>query len=317
VVTNFAAKHRYFVFEDPTTALDHNLYVIGVDDAFVLGVLSSAVHVSWMLRAGSTLEDRPLWINSTCFLPYVFPSDDTGLTTDLSTRIRTLAEQLDAHRKSRQAEHPELTLTGMYNVLEKLRTGEALTAKDKLAHTQGLVSVLKSLHDDLDAAVLAAYGWQDLQAALADHTQPEARAAAVETLLERLVALNAKRAAEEAAGHVRWLRPDFQQRGAGVQAGIDVSVETESATDSGEPSEPAAPAPAVPKRPWPSGLPEQIKAVAELLTSSPGALALPDIEARFTARGRWRERLPTILDTLEAVGRARRAGPAGLHWQGA
>ena len=311
VVTNFAAKHRYFVFEDPTTALDHNLYVIGVDDAFVLGVLSSAVHVSWMLRAGSTLEDRPLWINSTCFLPYVFPSDDTGLTTDLSTRIRTLAEQLDAHRKSRQAEHPELTLTGMYNVLEKLRTGEALTAKDKLAHTQGLVSVLKSLHDDLDAAVLAAYGWQDLQAALADHTQPEARAAAVETLLERLVALNAKRAAEEAAGHVRWLRPDFQQRSTGVQVGMDVSPEAEA------PAEPAAPAPAVPKRPWPSGLPEQIKAVAELLASSPGALALPDIEARFTARGRWRERLPTILDTLEAVGRARRAGPAGLHWQGA
>ena len=56
--------------------------------------------------------------------------------------------------------------------------------------------------------------------------------------------------------------------------------------------------------------------MAELLASSPGALALPDIEARFTARGRWRERLPTILDTLEAVGRARRAGPGDQVWQG-
>ena len=216
---------------------------------------------------------------------------------------------MDAHRKTQQAAHPELTLTGMYNVLEKLRAGEALNAKDKLTHTQGLVSVLKSLHDDLDAAVLAAYGWQDLQAALADHTQPETRATAVETLLERLVALNARRAAEEAAGHVRWLRPDFQQRGAGVQAGIDVSPEAEG------PAEPAAPAPAVPKRPWPSGLPEQIKAVAELLASSPGALALPDIEARFTARGRWRERLPTILDTLEALGRAKQTPGTQPRWQ--
>jgi hypothetical protein len=40
----------------------------------------------------------------------------------------------------------------------------------------------------------------------------------VETLLQRLVALNAKRAAEEAAGTVRWLRPEFQQRSAASQA---------------------------------------------------------------------------------------------------
>ena len=29
-------------------------------------------------------------------------------------------------------------------------------------------------------------------------------------IVRRLVALNAARAAEEAAGHVRWLRPDYQ-----------------------------------------------------------------------------------------------------------
>ena len=46
----------------------------------------------------------------------------------------------------------------MYNVLEALRAGRELTAKEKPIHTQGLVSVLKELHDELDAAVLAAYG---------------------------------------------------------------------------------------------------------------------------------------------------------------
>jgi hypothetical protein len=61
----------------------------------------------------------------------------------------------------------------------------------------------------------------------------------------------------------------------------------------------------MPRRPWPAGLPEQIKAVAELLAASPQPLALADLEARFQARGRWRERLPTILDTLVALGRAR------------
>lgn len=156
-------------------------------------------------------------------------------------------------------------MTGLYNVLDKLRKAEPLTAKDKLIHTQGLVSVLKSLHDDIDAAVLQAYGWADLQGALADWTQPDARAAAVETLLERLVALNARRAAEEASGLVRWLRPDFQQRGTATQQRMDVD------TDDDQAPEAKAPAPTVAKRPWPTGLPEQIKAVAEVLAASPRA----------------------------------------------
>jgi hypothetical protein len=192
--------------------------------------------------------------------------------------------------------------------------------------------VLASLHDELDAAVLAAYGWTDLQSALADHAQAEARvqarAAAVETLLERLVALNAKRAAEEAAGTVRWLRPEFQQRaqgGAAAQAtmdmgadGADAAGEADKEGAGGQPVPAARAAPAAPivKRPWPAGLPEQIKAVAEVLAASGRALALADLEARFSARGRWRERLPTILATLEALGRARRSGVQGERWQG-
>ena len=56
--------------------------------------------------------------------------------------------------------------------------------------------ILKELHDRLDALVLEAYGWP---ADLGD-----------EQILERLVALNAARAAEEKAGTVRWLRLDYQ-----------------------------------------------------------------------------------------------------------
>lgn len=52
------------------------------------------------------------------------------------------------------------------NVLEKLRVGEPLTEKERETHGQGLVSVLRELHDALDGAVLAAYGWSDLGPAL-------------------------------------------------------------------------------------------------------------------------------------------------------
>ena len=64
------------------------------------------------------------------------------------------------------------------------------------ANEQGQVGVLKDLHDDLDAAVLAAYGWEG--------------AGSKDELLIRLVALNLKRAIEEKTGPVRWLRPEFQ-----------------------------------------------------------------------------------------------------------
>src|SRR5205823_6292377 len=51
------------------------------------------------------------------FHPFPFP-DCSELHRD---HIRKIAEELDAHRKRVQAQHPGLTLTGMYNVLEKLR----------------------------------------------------------------------------------------------------------------------------------------------------------------------------------------------------
>lgn len=43
-------------------------------------------------------------------------------------------------------------------VLAALREGRVLSAKEKTQHTQGLVGVLRGLHDELDAAVLCAYG---------------------------------------------------------------------------------------------------------------------------------------------------------------
>jgi hypothetical protein len=54
----------------------------------------------------------------------------------------------------------------MYNVLEQLRRSEPPGQKDKVIHEQGLVSVLRQLHDELDAAVLAAYGLGGLTEAL-------------------------------------------------------------------------------------------------------------------------------------------------------
>ena len=134
-----------------------------------------------------------------CFDPFPFPACDALA----QARIRLISEALDAHRKRVQSQNPGLTLTGMYNVLEKLRANESLNTKEQQIHDAGLVSVLRQLHDDLDAAVFAAYGWPP--------TLTDAE------ILERLVALNAERAKEEASGLVRWGRADYQNPG-GTQA---------------------------------------------------------------------------------------------------
>lgn len=290
IATVETAKHRVFTFLDAAILPDHKLVAIAAADALHLGVLSSRLHVEWALASGGTLEDRPVYSKSRCFDPFPFPDLDPAGA--LAERIRTLAEQIDAHRKAQLAAYPDATLTATYNVLEKLRSGETLTAKEKAVHEHGLVGVLKSMHDELDAAVLQAYGWVDL-------TLP----ADTDTLLVRLVELNARRAAEEAAGTVRWLRPEFQQRQGG-QAIIDAQDETETSEG---PQEVAVEPPTkmLPVRAWPGGLPEQIKAVAEVLAQVGRSLDLEEIAAHFAARGRWRDRLPMLLDALVALGRLR------------
>lgn len=55
-----------------------------------------------------------------------------------------------------------------------------------------------------------------------------------------------------------------------------------------------------------AGLTEQIKAVAEVLARSGRSLALDEVAAHFSGRGRWRDRPPTLLDTLVALGRLHR-----------
>jgi len=302
ILTPETAKHRVFELQVLPFCPDHSIYAICTDDGFVLGVLSSIVHATWALRAGSTLEDRPRWRNLTCFEPFPFPAANDAQ----ATRIRNLAEQLDAHRKRQQAQHADLTLTGIYNVLEKLRSGEALTPKERTIHDHGLVSVLRELHDELDRAVFDAYGWNDLAAVLVGRPgattplpdKPADQAAAEEELLARLVRLNAERAAEEARGRVRWLRPEFQnpqgaRQATPPQGEIEAEVEQEAMVA------------ASPRRPWPAALPEQIRAVAEIVAARPGGTTLDELAAAFTGRGAWKKRLPTIVESLEALGRVR------------
>jgi hypothetical protein len=171
----------------------------------------------------------------------------------------------------------------MYNVLEKLRSGEPLSEEEKVIYQEGLVSVLKKYQDDLDTAVFDAYGWPH------DLSDDE--------ILRRLVELNHERAEEEKRGVIRWLRPEYQN-----PAGLRTATATQSALPI-EREVPESPAVKVAKRPWPRTLPDQAQAVRAVLAENSTGLT-PDQLARLFLRANTKL-VSDLLQTLVSLGQAR------------
>ena len=191
------AKHRVFQFIDADIVCDDKVVIIATDSPFVLGVLQSRCHTEWATRVGGWLGlgNDPVYVKSKCFDAFPFPD----ATPAQREAIGTLADELDATRKAALAEHPRLTMTGLYNLVALIRAETSLTPAQEADARDARAWIVRDLHDRLDVAVAAAYGWP------ADLPPTE--------IVARLVALNAERAAEEKAGHVRWLRPVYQARG--------------------------------------------------------------------------------------------------------
>jgi hypothetical protein len=244
-----------------------------------MSVASSRCHVTWSNAIGGRVGkgNDPVYNNTFCFDPFPFPDPPA----ELKARLGALGEELDATRKRVLAEHPDLTLTGLYNVLEKLKAGTALTAADEDVKQRGLVLILRELHQQIDDLTADAYGWP--------------RDLADEQILERLVALNAERAKEEAAGHVRWLRPDYQiprfAKGAVAKSG---ELELDD-----------APAPAAKGLPaFPTDRYEQPLAVEAALAAAGQPLDAAALARRFKGAGKRREqRIVQVLGTLARYGR--------------
>lgn len=166
----------------------------------------------------------------------------------------------------------------MYNVLEKLRAGERIEGKDKEVYDQGLIGILKDLHDQIDAAVATAYGWP---ADLSD-----------EAILKLLVDLNRERAAEEAAGHVRWLRPEYQN-----PPGETAAAKESGKRDLGDKQVTGE------IYAWPKALPLQVAFVRNALTEL-GEGDTEDVAKQF--KGAKRKTVADILESLAALGYVRR-----------
>lgn len=299
--TTEASQYRYFVpLRWPDNLIDGGVVAVALDGDDAFAVLSSRCHVAWCLVTGGRLESRPRYQIETVFDPFPFPS----LSETARKKLAALGAQLMAIRSDVQAKHKSLKLTDIYAVLEEARKpSPELTSRQKAIYEEALVAVLRDVHDEIDREVLFAYGWSDLALDLVGQpggTTPfrdksEDQEAAEEKMMERLVALNLERAAEERRGEVRWLRPDYQR----PRLSYKVTSEQVEAdlVDAG----------VVEEISWPADGLAQIRTVRDLLQEADAPLGPETIAAMFKGRStqRRKDRVTEVLETLAATGAAR------------
>jgi hypothetical protein len=141
MATPLLTKHRLFVWLDSDTLSDHQLVAIARDDDYTFGVLHSRVHELWALATGTQLETRPRYTPTTTFETFPFPRPTDEQREAIAVAARELVRLRDGWLDPPGLVEPELakrTLTNLYN------------------HRP---SWLANAHEDLDRAVLVAYGW--------------------------------------------------------------------------------------------------------------------------------------------------------------
>jgi hypothetical protein len=171
IVTPEVAKHRIFVWMDTKRIPDHTCHVVARSDDYFFGLLQSGIHEVWVLRTGSSLEDRPRYNSETTFETFPFPwppgtepsEEDDARVKAIADAARELVRLRDAWLNPPGIEPEELkkrTLTNLYNQRPEW---------------------LANAHKALDEAVFAAYGWPS--------------GLGKEEILSRLLKLNHERAA--------------------------------------------------------------------------------------------------------------------------
>lgn len=160
----------------------NSLVVIATESLAVLGSLSSSVHQNWVIMYGSGMKSDPRYTPSEVF--------DTFPRPGSSARLEALGQDLDADRREIMFRRG-LGLTKLYNLIND----------PEIAHgTDPDVDRMRQIHVELDKAVMAAYGWDDVPLDHGFHTYRQmtrwtvSPAARVE-ILDRLLEENHRRAA--------------------------------------------------------------------------------------------------------------------------
>ncbi|MFC2757844.1 Eco57I restriction-modification methylase domain-containing protein [Propionibacterium acidifaciens] len=162
--------------------------IFATDSYAEQAALSSSLHQYWAITHGSTLETRARYTPTDVFETFPRPEPTPALDA--------IGRALDTERREIMLRR-QLGLTKLYNLINDPGLAPGLDAD---------VDRMRAIHVELDAAVVAAYGWDDLDLTHGFHTYRQMtrwtipQATRIE-VLDRLLEENHRRAAaEKAAG---------------------------------------------------------------------------------------------------------------------
>lgn len=185
LVCSIVSKHLSFAFVGANQVFSHRLEVFTLTEDTSFAVLQSRVHEAWARFLSSTLEDRLNYAASDCFETFPFPEPDPR--TEIPA-LEAIGEALYTAR----AEWLIETNQGLTEAYNRLKDPHDLDPR---------AVELRRLHEDMDRAVLAAYGWTDLQVPpfATPETEPDRRRLEqfTDDVIDRLFVLNAQRAEQE------------------------------------------------------------------------------------------------------------------------
>jgi type II restriction/modification system DNA methylase subunit YeeA len=92
LITPAVSKHRIFGRFDSIVLADHALIVYARADDFFFGVLQSQFHEVWALKLGTRLETRPRYTPTTCFETFPFPRPTPAQETAIAAAAKELNE---------------------------------------------------------------------------------------------------------------------------------------------------------------------------------------------------------------------------------
>jgi len=162
----------------------HALGVFAIDSFAEQAVLSSSMHQTWAIKYGSGMRNDPRYTPSDVFETFTRP--------ELTDRLAEIGKTLDNDRREIMLRR-DLGLTKLYNLVNDPDITDSADAD---------VARLRQIHVELDEAVMAAYGWDDVPLEHGFHTYRQMRrwtvspTARVE-ILDRLLEENHRRAAAQ------------------------------------------------------------------------------------------------------------------------
>jgi hypothetical protein len=161
-----------------------SLYVFALPALTAFAVLQSRVHEPWARLLSSSMKNDLRYAASDCFETFPFPEPDPRAVIPA---LEAIGERLYSARATYMVDTNH-GLTQTYNQLKDPKCDEAR------------IVALRALHEDLDRAVLEAYGWSDLAVPPFCPNDVDDRRALEpfqNTIVDRLFSLNTERAADE------------------------------------------------------------------------------------------------------------------------